>query len=214
MYNFILPHVTHWVIWMSVEQNCLSQFSFTFGAAELFVTSKRKKDGSKLFLLLTEYRFISKVFPSHSPAKWLPTPDSLRQTARWLLHVTQLCGTYRHLSAPVGTYWQWFCLLIFNRPCCVLLCTILVLQLRFLGYQTFTNKPQPITWRNNWYEARQTFSWVQTAQEDDTITSSTWGKAPFFSAIQNFRHYFDLFRHLQAKSPSSGLESLRLRGFF
>jgi len=70
-----------------------------------------------------------------------------------------------------------------------------------------------MTWRNNWYTARQMFSWGRSAQENVWITSSTWRKAPVFSAIQNFLHYFDLFRHLQANSPSSRLESSQLRGF-
>ena len=117
----------------------------------------------------------------------------------------------RHLSAPIGTYWRLLSLLIFNRLCCVILCIILVMQLQFLGYQTLTNKqtnkPQPITWRNNRYTSTSN---VFLAAECATGDLNNWivvfgwrhqHDAQRRSLVQHGRDVSPLLRH---NLPSSG----------
>jgi len=126
------------------------------------------------------WRFISKVFPSHSPAKWLPTPGSLRHTACCVLYVIQ-----RHLSAPIDSDSV--------SSSSTVRAVFYSVPFQYYNYNFWATKPLKI-YHNPLHDVtistqvRQMFCWGRTAHEDVWITSSTWRKAPVLSATQNFRH--------------------------
>jgi len=78
-----------------------------------------------------------------------------------------------------------------------LLLYILVLQLQFWGYQTFKNKPQLITWRNNWYTAHQMFSWGGLPKRTSELRHQHDGKHQSlvqYRIFANTSTYFAIFR--------------------